>query len=102
MTGIATYQPLEHVLLRYADDPALLHWRGVISPITSLEDPAHLRERYLVITPDRDVYIWNALERARYPYVRRWDRGFQSLPHQNRQEVVLDVDEPGGRFTRRL
>ena len=34
-----------------------LHWRGIISPILSLEDPAHLRERYLVITPDRDVYI---------------------------------------------
>ena len=45
----------EHVLLRYAGDPALLHWRGITSPITSSEDPPQFRERHLVMTPDRDV-----------------------------------------------
>ena len=61
-----------------------------------------LQEIYLVVSPERDVYVWNEGGRAAYPLARGWDRGLQSLLHANRAEVLLDLDTPGGRYTRRL
>ena len=102
MTGLSTFEPLDSVLVRYAEDPALLHWRGILSPVTTPQDPAHLRERYLVISPDRDIFVCNLADRARHTIVRKWDRGLQTLPHPLRAECNLDLDGPGGRYTRRL
>ena len=44
----------------------------------------------------------NLADRARHTVVQRLDRGLQTLPHPLRAECNLDLDGPGGRYTRRL
>ena len=53
--------------MRFGDDPALLHWRGVLIPIQG--------DEVVVVTPDRDIEVTTLRPGAVYTEVHRFDQG---------------------------
>ena len=55
------------VLVRFADDPSLLHWRGVLLPLGG--------DRAVVVTPDRDIETTTLKVGLVYTEILRFDDG---------------------------
>ncbi len=77
--AVEEYKKLEHVLVRFKDDPELLHQRWVIR---SCGDG-----RYWVVTPVRDIWCTRLRLGRTYEQIVRFS-GIRLPSHVRRREVL--------------
>ena len=63
----AKFLPRDCVLVRFEDDPSLLHWRGVLVPLGG--------DRAVVVTPDRDIETTTLRVGPVYTEILRYEDG---------------------------
>eukprot|EP00974_Lingulodinium_polyedra_P114954 11132850-Lingulodinium_polyedra.AAC.1 len=64
------WEPRDAVLVRYAEDPVLWRWRGIVRPVAD--------GRYQAVSPDREVFeldLEHVGEGQRFLAVRGYDGG---------------------------
>lgn len=72
--------------MRFADDPALLHWRGILLPLEG--------DEAVVVTPDRDIEVTSLRAGSIYTQVLRYEQG--RLPAGVRERNTYLPKHSGG------
>ncbi len=75
MASVEGFQRRDSVLVQFTRDPALYHWRQVVSCVTAGSEEGVGRRLVVCSTPDRDVQEINLDEEGRFRAILRWALG---------------------------
>ena len=90
MTSLGGFSPHEHVLVRFRDDPEILHHRWILKVTPN--------GKVWVATPDREVWKTDLQVGEKYAHLIPWS-GQRMPSHIRRAQAYIDKDSELGRFT---